>query len=149
MEARPFQDLVDWHCYGCGRLNENGFQIKSHWENGSVVCRWRPKSFHLGLPGRLQGGVIATAVICHNLWAATATALRNEGKDIEEPLDYAYSTTSLKIDFLGPTPVDGLLTLRARVDEMDHERAMVLCSVFVDDKETARAETHHARVSLE
>jgi hypothetical protein len=29
MHAQPFQDCVDWHCYGCGRLNDHGLQIKS------------------------------------------------------------------------------------------------------------------------
>lgn len=23
MDIEPFQNLVDWHCYGCGRLNEH------------------------------------------------------------------------------------------------------------------------------
>ena len=26
MHGQPFQDLVDWHCYGCGRLNEHGLR---------------------------------------------------------------------------------------------------------------------------
>jgi acyl-coenzyme A thioesterase PaaI-like protein len=148
MDPRPFQDLVDWQCYGCGRLNPNGFQIKSHWENDEVICHWRPKPFHVGHPGRLQGGVIATAVICHAVWAATATAYRQEGKEIREPLVFTYSTTSLRLDFLGPTPLDGILTLRAKVTTMEEGRAIVSCSVFVNDKETARAESQLARVFL-
>ena len=148
MDPRPFQDVVDWQCYGCGRLNPNGLQIKSHWEDDEVICHWRPKPFHVGHPGRLQGGVIATAVICHSVWAATATAHRKEGEEIQEPLSFAYSATSLKLDFLTPTPVDGILTLRARVTNMDDGRASVLCSVFVNDKETARAESQLVRVSL-
>ena len=73
MHAQPFQDCVDWHCYGCGRLNDHGLQIKSHWDGDDVVCRWQAKPFHVGLPGRLQGGVIATTIICHTLWTTTAT----------------------------------------------------------------------------
>ena len=96
MHSQPFQDRVDWHCYGCGRLNDHGLQIKSHWDGDDVVCRWQAKPFHVGLPGRLQGGVIATAIICHALWTATATACRNEGIEIEEPMGFAYSTTSLQ-----------------------------------------------------
>jgi len=37
--------------------------------------------------------VIATAIICHALWAATATACRNEGTEIREPMGFAYSAT--------------------------------------------------------
>jgi acyl-coenzyme A thioesterase PaaI-like protein len=148
MDAQPFQDLVDWQCYGCGRLNPNGFQIKSYWENDEVVCHWRPKPFHVGHPGRLAGGVVATAVICHAVWAATATAHRNEGKEIREPLSFAYSTTSIKLDFLTPTPLDGTMTLRARVKSMQEGRATVVCSVFVNDTQTAQAESQLSRVSL-
>lgn len=89
MDPRPFQDLVDWQCYGCGRLNEHGLQIKSQWEDDEVVCHWHPKPFHVGHPGRLQGGVIATALICHAVWTATATAHRREGREIREPLDFS------------------------------------------------------------
>ena len=146
MDSRPFQDLVDWQCYGCGRLNEHGLQIKSHWEGDEVVCRWRPQLFHMGHPGRLQGGVIATAVICHAVWTATAVAHRKEGREIREPLEYSYGTTSFRLDLLKPTPLDGTLTLRARVKDMEGERATVLCSVFVQTDETARSESQHVRL---
>src|SRR5262245_41856509 len=100
MHAPPFQDAVDWRCYGCGRLNDHGLQIKSHWENDEVVCRWQANPAHVGLPGRVQGGGIATAIVCHSLWTATATACRNEGIEIKEPMSFAYSTTSLNLEFL-------------------------------------------------
>ena len=112
MDIEPFQDLVDWHCYGCGRSNDHGLQIKSRWESDEVVCRWQPQPYHVGLPGWLQGGVLATVIVCHALWTATATACRDEGIAIEEPMPFAYSTTSLQLDFLEPIPVDGLVTLR-------------------------------------
>jgi acyl-coenzyme A thioesterase PaaI-like protein len=143
-----FQDLVDWQCYGCGRLNEQGLQIKSRWDGDDVVCRWQAQPFHVGLPGRLQGGVIATAIICHAVWTATATACRDEGIDIAEPMDFAYSTTSLALEFLAPTAVDAVMTLRARVTALDRDGATVSCSVFVDDRETTRAQSEHRRVAL-
>ena len=116
MHEQPFQDLVDWHCYGCGRLNERGLQIKSRWDGDDVVCEWQAQPFHVGLAGRLQGGVIATAIICHAVWTATATACRREGIEIEEPMRFAYSTVSLKLEFLAPTAVDAVLTLPRAYD---------------------------------
>jgi acyl-coenzyme A thioesterase PaaI-like protein len=149
MTAQAFQDVVDWQCYGCGRLNPHGFQIKSHWENDEIVCRWTPKSFHVGHPGRVQGGVVATAVICHAVWAATATAHRREGKEIREPLAFAYSTTALKLDFFKPSPIDQPLVLRARVLNLKDGRATVACSVFLGNEETARAEAQLIRIALQ
>ena len=148
MNAQPFRDGVDWHCFGCGRLNDHGLQIKSRWDGDDVVCRWQPSPFHVGLPGRVQGGVIATAIICHALWTATATACRNEGIEIKEPMTFAFSTTSLNLEFLAPVPVDGLMALRARVIAIDEENATVMCSVFVDDRETTRAHSEHRRIRL-
>jgi hypothetical protein len=54
----------------------------------------------------------------------------------------------LKLDLLKPTPIEGTLTLRARVKAMEGDRATVSCSVFVNDEETARAETEHVRLPL-
>ena len=144
----PFQDRVDWHCFGCGRLNEHGLHIKSQWEGDDVVCRWHAEPFHVGLPGRLQGGVLATAIVCHGLWTATATACRNEGVEISEPMSFAYSTTSLNVEFLEPVPVDGLVTLRARVVAIDELKATVSTSVSVDERETSRGRSEHRRISL-
>jgi acyl-coenzyme A thioesterase PaaI-like protein len=148
MQEPPFQDRVDWQCFGCGRLNDHGLQIKSHWEDDEVVCRWQPEPAHVGLPGRVQGGVIATTIVCHSLWTATAAACRNESIEIKEPMGFAYSTTSLSLEFLAPTPIDGLLTLRARVTAIDERRATVVCSVYVDGQETTRAHSEHQRVRL-
>jgi acyl-coenzyme A thioesterase PaaI-like protein len=140
--------LVDWQCYGCGRLNDHGLQIKSYWSGDEVTCTWRPQPFHVGHPGRLQGGLIATIVICHDVCAATAAAHRKEGREIREPLDFAYRTTSLKLDLLKPVPIDCVLNFRARVKDMNDGRATVVCSVLVSGEEYARAETLHLRVAL-
>jgi acyl-coenzyme A thioesterase PaaI-like protein len=146
--STPFQDHVDWHCFGCGRLNEHGLHVKSAWAGDDVVCRWRAQAFHVGLPGWLQGGVLATVIVCHDLWTATATAYRNEGIEITEPMPFAYSTTSLNVEFLEPVPVGELVTLRARVLTIDEEKATVSCSVSVDEQETSRARTEHRRIPL-
>ncbi|HLN13860.1 MAG TPA: PaaI family thioesterase [bacterium] len=143
-----FQDRVDWQCYGCGRLNDHGLQIKSYWHGDEIVCAWRPEPYHVGHPGRLQGGVIATIAICHGVWAATAAAHKQEGRELREPLDFTYSTTALKLDLVKPVPIDCVLTFRAKVSDMHDGRATVSCSVLVGGEEHARAETEHVRVRL-
>ena len=37
-----YPDIVSY-CYGCGRLNEHGLQIKSHWDGEETVCRFTPR----------------------------------------------------------------------------------------------------------
>ena len=41
MTSKAFQDYYPddvSHCYGCGRLNPDGLQIKSYWEGEESVC---------------------------------------------------------------------------------------------------------------
>jgi hypothetical protein len=90
VDQRALQDLVDWECYGCGRFNELGLQIKSFWSGDELICDWRPKPFHAGHPGKLHHGVTATICFCHGAWAATAMAHRNEGREIQNPVEFFY-----------------------------------------------------------
>ena len=64
-------------------------------------------------------------------------------------MTFAFSTTSLNLEFVAPVPIDGLMTLRARVITIDDEKATVTCSVFVDDRETTRAHSQHRRIRLQ
>ena len=44
---QAFQDYYpdEWaQCYGCGRLNEYGLQIKSYWDGEESVCTFTPLS---------------------------------------------------------------------------------------------------------
>ena len=50
MPQKSFQDEypdVLAHCYGCGRLNEHGYQIKSYWDGDESVCHFLPKPYHV------------------------------------------------------------------------------------------------------
>ena len=39
------------HCYGCGRLNEQGYQIKTYWDGEETVARFEPRPYHISIPG--------------------------------------------------------------------------------------------------
>ena len=76
MLEKAFQDHYPdefAHCYGCGRLNEGGLQIKSYWDGDETVCHFTPDAkYSGGFPGFLYGGMIASLLDCHG--AATASA---------------------------------------------------------------------------
>lgn len=45
------------HCYGCGKLNPHGHQLKSHWDGDGTVARYTPRPEHSGgVPGHVYGG---------------------------------------------------------------------------------------------
>ena len=44
------------HCYGCGKLNPHGHQLKSHWDGDGTVARYTPRPEHSGgVPGHVFG----------------------------------------------------------------------------------------------
>lgn len=101
------QDLIRVHCYGCGALNKHGLQIKSFWAGEEVVCAWRPKPQHLGHPGILYGGLIASVVDCHCIWTASAHAYyRRAGMEMTGELRFAFVTGTLSISYRKPVPID-------------------------------------------
>ncbi|MDX1431609.1 MAG: hypothetical protein R3286_04090 [Gammaproteobacteria bacterium] len=145
MNQQALQDLVDWQCYGCGRNNEMGLRIKSYWFGDELVCDWHPKPFHAGHPGNLHQGVTATICFCHGAWAATAMAHRNEGREIQNPVQFFYINRSLHFDALRAIPIDSTVTFRASVLTLDRASATVSTGAFVGDEKYAQAETHLIR----
>jgi acyl-coenzyme A thioesterase PaaI-like protein len=146
------QAIQDWwpeigtYCWGCGRNNAHGLQIKSYWQNDEAVCTWKPKDYHLAFPGVLNGGIIATLIDCHSLNTAVAAAYRAAGREMgSEPL-LGYVSGSLHVNYLRPTPMDKPVVLRARVKTMSENKIVVTCSLLADGKECAAGEVVAVRV---
>lgn len=109
------------HCYGCGRLNVEGYHLKSYVEGDEVVCRFTPDAKYTGgFPGYLYGGILASLIDCHG--AATAAALK--AREDDKPIS-RFVTASLKVDYLAPTPVDTELELRGKVTEIKGRKVLV------------------------
>ena len=132
------EDLA--HCYGCGRMNPSGLQLKSRWEGDEVVARFTPQPVHIAIPGFVYGGLIASLIDCHAMATAAAGAERAAGRDLGSGPAPRYVTASLKVDYLRPTPLGPELTLRGRVREAGPRKMVVQVSVLAGDQETARGE---------
>lgn len=127
--VHAMQDLMPVHCFGCGALNEQGLQIKSFWAGEDVVCAWRPKPHHIGHPGILYGGMIASVIDCHCIWTAVAHAHRAAGVEIDGTPRFAYVTAALSVNYRKPVPIDSAIDLRARVVQSGERKAIVKCTV--------------------
>ncbi len=138
---RPLQDLLPMHCFGCGTLNAAGLQIKSRWIGNEFVCLWRPAPEHVGYPGRVYGGTMASVVDCHAVWAALSFRCREAGHAFESgPPPFAVVTAGLRINFLRPADIDDVLELRARIVDHGARKTVVACSVLQGATERATAE---------
>jgi acyl-coenzyme A thioesterase PaaI-like protein len=128
------------HCYGCGRLNPHGHQIKTVWEGDETVTRYKPEPFHTAIPGFVYGGLIASLVDCHSTGTAAAAMYRAEGRDMDSLPALRFVTGSLHVDYLKPTPLTDEIEVRGRVKEIKGRKVVVETSVLVDGVITARGE---------
>lgn len=143
MTKKAFQDYYPdhlSHCYGCGRLNEYGLQIKSYWDGEKTVCVFHPKPYHMAIPGYVYGGLIASIIDCHSTGTAAAAAYRAERREMDTDPPFRFLTASLHVDYLRPTPLDGPLELHAQVKEIKGRKVMVAVTVSAQGEVCARGE---------
>jgi acyl-coenzyme A thioesterase PaaI-like protein len=142
-EQTAFQDLYpeDYsHCYGCGRLNPDGLQIKTYWEGDESVTRYTPRSYHTAIPGFVYGGVLASLLDCHGTGTAAAAAARAQGRTIDSEPPLRYVTASLKVDYLKPTPQGVELEIRGRAKELKGRKVVVESTLFANGVATVKSE---------
>lgn len=125
MSNKAFQDCYPdelSHCYGCGRNNALGHQLKSYWdkEGETTIAHYTPKPEHMAVPGFVYGGLIASLIDCHGTGSAAAMAYQQAQRDMGTLPPLRFVTGSLKVDYLAPTP---------------QETELVLCGSFSEIKE--------------
>lgn len=128
MEDKAFQDYyTDEHstCYGCGRMNSQGLQIKSYWDGDESVCEFMPRPYHTAVPGYVYGGLIASVIDCHSTGTAAAAAYREAGRPMDSSPEFRFVTASLHVDYLRPTPIDAPMQLRGKVKSFKGRRAVI------------------------
>ncbi|WP_166262166.1 PaaI family thioesterase [Marinobacter salicampi] len=139
------QDLYDEkfsHCYGCGKRNPQGNQLKSYIVDGHTVARFRPKPEQTGgVPEHAYGGLIASLFDCHG--AASAAAFEYEattGHLENNSRLKRYVTASLKVEFLRPTPMGQEITIKGKCRRIDGRKVWVDMEISVKDEVCAVAE---------
>jgi acyl-coenzyme A thioesterase PaaI-like protein len=128
MNPEAFQDhYKDEYsvCYGCGRLNSHGLQIKSYWDGDESVCTFTPEPHHTAIAGYVYGGLIASVIDCHGTGTAAAAAFRAAGRPMGSDPDFRFVTGSLHVEYLRPTPIDAPMELRGKVEEIKGRKVVV------------------------
>lgn len=143
MDQQAFQDYYPdllSYCYGCGRLNDQGLQIKSYWDGEESVCHFQPRTYHTAVPGYVYGGLIASLIDCHSTGTAAAAAYRAEGRSMDTEPAFRFLTASLHVDYLLPTPIDGVLEVRGRIKEIKGRKVVVTTELIAKGNVCARGE---------
>ncbi len=143
MSDKAFQDFYSEqssHCYGCGRLNELGLQIKSYWDGDETVCFFQPRPYHTAIPGYVYGGLIASLIDCHSTGSAAAAAYRAAGRSMDTLPAFRFLTASLHVDYLRPTPIDTFLEVRSSIKEIKGRKIVVSSMLFARGDLCAKGE---------
>ena len=131
------------HCFGCGRLNPHGHQLKSYWDGEETVAQFTPGPHYSAVPGYVYGGLIASLIDCHGTGTAAAVAARRQG--IEPwaepgPVQFPrFVTAALEVTYLAPTPLGPTLTLRGRVVQSTDRKVTTEITLAAGDTVTARS----------
>jgi acyl-coenzyme A thioesterase PaaI-like protein len=128
------------HCYGCGRLNADGLQLKSRWDGEEMVAHFVPRPYHIAIPGYVYGGLIASLIDCHGTGTAAAAAYRAAGREMGTEPALRFVTAALRVDYLRPTPLGVPLEIRGRVEEMEGRKVVVHATVLAGGEVCARGE---------
>ena len=141
MHKKAFQDYYPdelSYCYGCGRLNEQGLQLKSFWDGNETVAIFHPKPYHIAISGYVYGGLIASLIDCHGTGTASAASYRKERREMGTDPTLRFVTASLRVDYLRPTPLGVPLEVRGKVEELKTRKVVVSATVLAEGEVCAR-----------
>ncbi|HEU5161572.1 MAG TPA: PaaI family thioesterase [Thermoanaerobaculia bacterium] len=120
-------------CFGCGPANAKGLRIRSFVEGDGLVATWTPEEHHQAFDGILNGGITGALLDCHSNWAAALHLMETGGADAPP----CTVTADFHVVLKRPTPMDGAITVRARVVESNGDRAIVDATLEAGGKITA------------
>ena len=141
MTDKAFQDYYtdDFsHCYGCGKHNSQGLQLKSYWEGDQSIALYTPKPYHTAIPGFVYGGLIASLIDCHSTGTAAAATYREQNRPMDSEPALRFVTASLQVDYLAPTPLDAQLEIRAEVEEITPKKVVIKTRIIAKGKVCAK-----------
>ncbi len=133
------------HCFGCGTLNDHGYQLKTRSEGEGTVTEFLPEASQTAFAGITYGGLIASVIDCHSAGSAAIFAMRNAGTVVGSEPSPRFVTAHLEVDYLAPTPLDRMRIV-GRLVEMSDRKVIVESDLLVDGEVTARGSAVLVRV---
>jgi acyl-coenzyme A thioesterase PaaI-like protein len=123
------------HCYGCGRMNEEGHHFRTGWyEEGKTITYYKPKPEHTAIPGFVYGGLLASYIDCHSTGSASLALHRKNGNELGDGTEPPrFVTGSLHVDYLKPTPQNVMLKAIGTIEEIHPKKWKVTTEVFAGE----------------
>lgn len=160
MNKQAFQDCYPdelSHCFGCGKNNPLGHQLKSYWQyssgeakgeagaeidnsNETTIAHFTPQAKHTAIPGFVYGGLLASLIDCHGTGSAAAMAYQQAGRAMGTLPALRFVTAALNVSYLAPTPLGVELTLIGKFKEVKPKKIIVEIDLIANDKICVKGE---------
>ncbi|MBJ99579.1 MAG: thioesterase [Euryarchaeota archaeon] len=121
-------------CFGCGPSNEKGLKINSFRIEGGLRTEFKTSLEHQAFPGIINGGIIGTLLDCHGNWTAAIAIM--DKREEEKPSCTVTANYSVKL--LRPTPINELLIITSKIEEIMEDRASISMELFAGGKLCAK-----------
>lgn len=125
------------HCFGCGRNNDVGHQVKTYATDQGTVTRHIPPPYYTGAGDFAYGGIIASLIDCHSAGSAAIFWLHANDAQVGDGPAPRFVTARLEIDYLAPTPL-GLIELVGTIEEIGERKVIVQSEVLAGSGVTAK-----------
>lgn len=143
-DAPAVQDFYPEHlaqCYGCGRLNERGYRLRTRWDGDETLTLFTPAPFHTAVPGVVYGGLLACLVDCHSTTSGAAALYRAEGRDFaDHGRAHRCVTGTITVRYLRPTPLGPELSVHGRIVSVEGRKVVVASRVDVRGEVSVEAD---------
>lgn len=144
MIKQAFQDCYPEelsHCYGCGKNNSHGHQLKSFWQHVdkknllacTTIAHHQPDKVYTAIPGFVYGGMIASLIDCHGTGSASAMAYLSQGREMGSLPALRFVTGALNVSYLAPTPQGVELELIGHFSEIKDRKVIVEITLSAND----------------
>jgi acyl-coenzyme A thioesterase PaaI-like protein len=133
------------HCFGCGRLNEHGYQIKTYKAADQAVTVHEPAGAYTGAADFAYGGLIASLIDCHSAGAAAIFWMGSNDLVIGRDPTPRFVTARLEVDYVAPTPLS-TMQVSGTADEIGDHKVIVLSELSVGGMITARGRAVMVRI---
>ncbi|SEN57350.1 Acyl-coenzyme A thioesterase PaaI, contains HGG motif [Mesobacillus persicus] len=135
-----YADDYSW-CFGCGRLNESGYQFRTGWDGKRTLTIFEPNRVHMAIPGFVYGGVVASLIDCHGTGSASIYLHRKNGHEIGDGIEPPrFVTASLHVDFRKPTPQEVVLKAYGEGVEIHPKKWKIETEVYANETLVATGE---------
>lgn len=143
MRVKGVQDFYEErfaHCYGCGRLNKEGHQLKTYWDGDETVSRFTPEKEHISLPGFVYGGLLASLIDCHGTGSSALAYAKKSNIELTEFNAPRFVTGALNVSYKKPTPLNTELEIRGKIKEIKGRKVVIEATVSAEGEVCATGE---------